>query len=66
MRLRARARKRAISTIATMPIGRLTRKIQRHEAYSANAPPSAGPITAETPHTLDSQPWMRAAFLQTE
>jgi hypothetical protein len=45
---------------ATAPIGRLTQRIQRQLRYWANSPPMAGPITAEMPHTADSQPWMRA------
>ena len=45
--------------MVTAPIGRLIRKIQRQDAYWARLPPSAGPITAEMPHTLDSQPCTR-------
>ncbi len=48
-----------IRAIDTTPSGRLIRKIHRHEAYCASDPPRAGPSTAETPQTLDSQPCTR-------
>jgi hypothetical protein len=48
------------STIATIPMGMLMRKIQRQDMYWASAPPSTGPTIAAMPHTLDRQPWIAA------
>ena len=53
-----------MNTSASAPIGRLTTKIHRQVAYSANAPPSAGPRTAEMPQTLDSHPCTRPRSLR--
>jgi hypothetical protein len=44
---------------AAAPSGRLITKIQRQDTYWASEPPTVGPNTAETPHTLDSQPCTR-------
>ncbi len=36
----------------------MTRKIQRQSAYAASTPPSPGPATADTAHTVDSLDWI--------
>ncbi|GHC78441.1 hypothetical protein GCM10010309_52290 [Streptomyces violaceochromogenes] len=36
----------------------MIRKIQRQSAYAASTPPSPGPATAETAHTVDSFDWI--------
>ena len=61
----------ATQTVA-MPSGTLSRKAQRHDAYSTSQPPTKGPMAAATPPRPDQAPmavarssrrklaWMRA------
>ena len=51
---------RTSSTVARAPIGRLTKKIQRHETYSENTPPRVGPTIEAMPQTLAMKPCTRA------
>ena len=48
--------RRSVTTSATMPIGRLTRKIQRHDNPLVIAPPSTGPTATATPVTAPNTP----------
>ena len=43
-----------------IPIGRLIRKIARHEIAATSQPPSSGPIAAATPPSPDQAPIARA------
>ena len=53
----------AMATMATSPIGMLTRKIQRHPVSSPNAamisPPSTGPIADDTETVSPNRPKAR-------
>ncbi len=40
---------RAVTTRTTMPIGRLMRKIHRHDAAAIRYPPRNGPMAVATP-----------------
>ena len=57
---RAEGSSRAASTSPTMPIGRLTKKIQRHDRCVTSTPPRTGPSTGPssigTPTTLMTRP----------
>lgn len=44
------------STMAMALTGRLTKKIQRHDASSVSSPPRIGPTTAEAPATAPQMP----------
>ena len=41
-----------ISASATMPIGILTKNIQRQDRYVVNAPPASGPARLQTANTV--------------
>jgi len=43
---------RCTTTAAMRPIGRFTKKTQRHEIVSVMTPPTSGPTIDDTPHTL--------------
>ena len=51
-----------VTTSATMPIGRLMRKIHSQPRWSVNRPPSSGPATEETPKTAPKQALVAAAL----
>ena len=44
------------STIAPIPIGMLTRKIQRHESHDVSIPPASGPIATAAPIVAPQSP----------
>ncbi len=50
------ATSRRVTIKASTPIGRLTKKIQRHDSQLVNAPPSTGPIATATPVTAPNTP----------
>ena len=47
----------AITAIAAIPTGRLTKKIQRHEALSTMNPPISGPMIEAPAKTEPISPW---------
>lgn len=57
---RISGKKAARAAIAAMPMGRLIQKMTDQCRLVTMKAPSSGPMTAEKPQTLESQPWTRA------